>query len=92
MAIGGVQGAGGQGSAQNNQSNAANKSSTEEFNLEQQKANTQGNAVASGTALTKLKKSRTSKLVNKKKRNRRGAPRTVLVDGEIYEVYLLAIA
>ncbi len=35
---------------------------------------------------------RTTTIAGKGQRNRKGAPRTVLVDGQIYEIYLLAIA
>lgn len=93
MAIGGVGGTGKFGNTAGNQGHAAEKSGGEEFNLEHQSTSTAGGAEASGIALSRYeKKSKISKLVDKKKRNRKGAPRTVLVDGEIFEVYLLAIA
>ena len=37
-------------------------------------------------------KKKLMKIVDKRRKNRKYAPRTMLIDGEIYEVYLLAIA
>lgn len=96
MAIGGVRGTGpGGGNPQQGSATSTGQGAGKEFALEKQqtamsdqaKANT-----AAGTALVRTKRSKTSKIVDRKKRNRRGSPRTVLVDGEIYEVFLLAIA
>lgn len=92
MSIGGVNrpalGASGQQGSQNNDSSASN---AKEFSLEQQRTGTQLQKASAGAAGGVLK-STTARIVDRKKRNRKGAPRTILVDGELYEVYLLAIA
>lgn len=97
MAIGGVRNTGSSGgNPQQGNATSGGQGSGKEFALEKQQTamgdNAKANAAAAGTALVKTKDSKTSKIVDRKKRNRRGAPRTVLVDGEIYEVFLLAIA
>jgi len=91
MAIGGVGannfGAGSQGA---NTAGTQGNSEGKEFALEKQAT---GSKTAGEITPSKLKaKEKTTKIVSKGKRNRKGAPRSVLVDGEIWEVYLLAIA
>jgi hypothetical protein len=69
-----------------------NQNSDAEFSLEQQNAGSTELSRAASLQGNALKMGRVARIVDRKKRNRKGAPRTVLVDGEIYEVYLLAIA
>lgn len=89
MSLGGLSGIGsGNSSPQGNGANASGQSNGQEFSLEKQ----QTGALVPRSDVAKALKSRTSQIVDRKKRNRKGAPRTVLVDGEIYEVFLLAIA
>lgn len=71
--------------------NASGQSSGQEFSLEKQQTNS-SNAVVKSTDVSKVIKGKTAQIVDRKKRNRKGAPRTIIVDGEIYEVFLLAIA
>ncbi len=93
MSLGGLSGIGGGNTSP--QGNGANASSGQgagsEFSLEKQQTGASG-ALVPRSDVAKALKSRTSQIVDRKKRNRKGAPRTVLVDGEIYEVFLLAIA
>lgn len=71
-------------------SGAQGDSAGKEFALEQQNS---GELIKSDAAKANAgQKGRVTKIVGNKKRNRKGAPRAVLVDGEIWEVYLLAIA
>ncbi len=91
MAIGGVRQTGKFGNTTGNQGHAAEKSGGEAFDVEKHAAGS--SEETKGAELTRYnKKSKVSKIVDKNKKNRRGSPRTVLVDGEIYEVFLLAIA
>lgn len=91
MALGGINGANGGYHHQQPGGGAAagGNDAGSEFLLEKQ-------AVASQTNSTELakraKKSKQATIAAKGKRNRKGAPRQVLVDGEMFEVYLLAIA
>ncbi len=89
MSLGGLSGvrAGGPNSQQGQGANANGESSGKEFALEQQQSGQV--ALLSNVAASKA---RTAKIVDRKKRNRKGAPRTIIVDGEIYEVFLVAIA
>lgn len=73
----------------NQGANAGGESSGKEFSLEQQKA---GSVSTLDQAKNKKAKRKTTEIVDRKKRNRKGAPRTIIVDGDIYEVFLLAIA
>ena len=92
MAIGKIPSTGSYGKPSGNLSHGAEKSA-EEFKLEGQSTSADKAEKTEGAKLTKYRKSgKLTKLVDKKKRNRKGAPRTVLVDGEIFVVYLLAIA
>lgn len=78
------------GSNQGNQGAGANgESSGKEFSLEKQKA---GAVVETSSRALKKARKNTTEIVDRKKRNRKGAPRTIIVDGEIYQVFLLAIA
>lgn len=82
----------GQGGSQQGQgANANGESSGKEFSLEKQQAGTTQAALVTSQEAQKLR-GKTTQIVDRKKRNRKGAPRTILVDGEIYEVFLLAIA
>lgn len=67
-------------------------SSDSEFSLEKQQTGSSELTKSSSISANGLKSAKLSRIVDRKKKNRKGAPRTVLVDGEIYEVYLLAIA
>lgn len=89
MSIGGLSGvrSGGTNSNSGQGANASGESSTKEFALEHQKSGQV--ALSKDIANSRL---RTAKIVDRKKRNRKGAPRTIIVDGEIYEVFLVAIA
>lgn len=93
MGLGGLPSIGGQGPniGQNNQGSAQNKGGAE-FSLEQQKSGMAQAQAAQDKAQAVLSGAKLMKIVDKKKKNRKGAPRTMLIDGEIYEVYLLAIA
>ena len=73
----------------NQGANAGGESSGKEFLLEQQKA---GSVSTLAPTKNKKTKKKTTEIVDRKKRNRKGAPRTIIVDGDIYEVFLLAIA
>jgi hypothetical protein len=91
MSIGGVRNIGaGSNLPQNSGSSANSSNSGQEFSLEKQEAGSTGALVQSNAA--KIRNSKVIRIADGKKRNRKGAPRTLLVDGEIYEVYLLAIA
>lgn len=92
MSLGGLSGirAGGQqGQPQGSSANAG--SSGQEFSLEQQAAGSSSQAaLVRSHDISKAIK--TTRIVTSKKKNRKGAPRSIIVDGEIYEVFLLAIA
>jgi hypothetical protein len=91
MSLGGISGLGpSSGNNQGSGANASGESAGKEFSLEKQQA---GRASGLGTA-DQLKRTRTktTQIIDRKTRNRKGAPRTIIVDGEIYEVFLLAIA
>ena len=92
MSVGGVSNLG----ASNNHNqggqgaNANGESSGKEFALEKQAT---GEAASTAIASrNKTARSKSSHIVDRKKKNRKGAPRTILVDGDLYEVFLLAIA
>ncbi|MBT6843130.1 MAG: hypothetical protein HOA17_04955 [Candidatus Melainabacteria bacterium] len=69
---------------------ANSESAGKEFSLEKQAS---GSADKAGNVRSHdVSKIKLTKIVTNKKKNRKGAPRTILVDGEIYEVFLLAIA
>lgn len=94
MAIGGLGGIGpsGQGAGQGPGANAGGESAGKEFSLEKQATGSQ-QAAAAGTGLKRTpKKDKTASIVSGKKKKVKGAPRTIIVDGELYEVFLLAIA
>jgi hypothetical protein len=93
MGLGGLPSIGGQGPniGPGNQGASQNKGGTE-FSLEQQKSNLAQAQAAQDKANSALSGAKLMKIIDKKKKNRKGAPRTMLIDGEIYEVYLLAIA
>ena len=93
MSLGGVSnvGSAGNGQQQGQGANAGGESAGKEFSLEQQQAGAAQSALVTTDKLKKLR-GRTTQIVDRKKRNKKGAPRTILVDGEIYEVFLLAIA
>lgn len=92
MSLGGISGVGPGGAGHQGQgANASGQSSGQEFSLEQQQAGSTG-ALATRSDTAKSVKGKATSIVDRKKRNRKGAPRTILVDGEIYEVFLLAIA
>ena len=91
MSLGGVSGLGpNSGNSQGQGANASGQSAGKEFSLEKQQAN-QAGTLGSADQLKKAK-AKTTQIVDRTKRNRKGAPRTIIVDGEIYEVFLLAIA
>jgi len=91
MVLGGISGVGTGGSNSPGQgAGTSGQSSGSEFALEKQQ--TGGAAKASSAEIASKLKARTTQIVDRKKRNRKGAPRTIIVDGEIYEVFLLAIA
>jgi hypothetical protein len=92
MSIGGLSNVRPNGNSnQGNQGAGANgESSGKEFSLEKQQA---GALTAAGNARNnKTKKKQTTEIVDRSKKNRKGAPRTIIVDGDIYEVFLMAIA
>lgn len=91
MSIGGLSNLRPNGNSnQGNQGAGANgESSGKEFSLEKQQA---GSIQAAGLGRTSKSKKTTTEIVDRKKKNRKGAPRTIIVDGDIYEVFLLAIA
>ncbi len=92
MALGSISGVGSGASHQQGSGAAANgESAGKEFSLEKQAAGSADKAslVRSHDVSKAL---RTTRIVTNKKKNRKGAPRAILVDGEIYEVFLLAIA
>ena len=78
-------------SNQGNQGSGANgESSGKEFSLEKQQA---GALAATGNERSlRAKKKTTTEIVDRSKKNRKCAPRTIIVDGDIYEVFLMAIA
>lgn len=91
MSVNGVNGGNFGGGQQPASSGMNSDGAGKEFALEKQKTGSElvkANAVKSHD----VSKIRTTKIVDKKRRNYKGAPRTVLVDGQIYEIYLLAIA
>ncbi len=92
MSVGGINNRNNFGGNQQPSSSGADANSAgKEFALEKQK--TGSSLVRSdGVKSHDVSNIRSTKIIDKKKRNRKGAPRTVLVDGEIYEIYLLAIA
>lgn len=91
MSLGGISGLGpGAGHNQGQGANASGESAGKEFSLEKQQAG-RAAGVAAGDQIKKAR-AKTTQIVDRKKRNRKGAPRTIIVDGEIYEVFLLAIA
>ena len=91
MSIGGLSNVRPNGNSnQGNQgANANGESSGKEFSLEKQQA---GAIQATGLERSQKKKKQTTEIVDRSKKNRKGAPRTIIVDGDIYEVYLMAIA
>ena len=92
MSLGGVTSIGQGGSHQQGQGASANgESSGKEFSLEKQQAGAAQAALVTADKAKQLR-GKTTQIVDRKKRNKKGAPRTILVDGEIYEVFLLAIA
>lgn len=93
MSLGGLPSIGGQNPniGSGNQGASQNKGGTE-FSLEQQKSNMAQAQAAQERANAALSGAKLMKIIDKRKKNRKGAPRTMLIDGEIYEVYLLAIA
>jgi hypothetical protein len=92
MSLGGVSNVGTNGNFQQGQgANAGGESSGKEFSLEKQQAGASKAALITADKAKQLR-GKTTQIVDRKKRNRKGAPRTILVDGEIYEVFLLAIA
>jgi hypothetical protein len=96
MGLGGVPSINGAQSQPNNaaSTNARSQNSASEFSLEHQGANAQNAAalVTNPHLVDNAKTKRLMKIINKRYKNRKGAPRAVLVDGEIHTVYLLAIA
>jgi|GEM_PF-2365242 len=91
MSVNGVNGRGFGAGSQPQGSGASNDSAGKEFALEKQKTGAQI-VKADGVKSHDVSKIRTATIAGKGKRNIKGAPRTVLVDGEIHTVYLLAIA
>lgn len=92
MSLGGVSNVGQSGQQfQGSGANAGGESSGKEFSLEKQQAGATQAALVTAEKAKKLR-GKTTQIVDRKKRNKKGAPRTILVDGEIYEVFLLAIA
>ena len=91
MSIGGLSNIRPSGNSnQGNQgANANGESSGKEFSLEKQQA---GAISSAGLQRTRKSKKQTTEIVDRSKKNRKGAPRTIIVDGDIYEVFLLAIA
>jgi len=92
MSLGGVNRLGPGGGGTPHQGGGTGSAGDSEFSLEQQQAGSTELTKSSATKSNKLTKAKTTKITERSKRNRKGAPRTVLVDGELYEVYLLAIA
>lgn len=89
-------GGAGQQPNQNNQGAAGKKGGDVEFSLQQQNANANNQQAQAHLAQARNdligNSSKLMKIVDKRRKNRKYAPRTMLIDGEIYEVYLLAIA
>ena len=77
---------------QNTQGGNAGAGDKPEFALEQHSTSSGAASQAAADANSLGKGSKIMKIIDKKKKNRKGAPRTMLVDGEIWEVFLLAIA
>ena len=97
MGLGGLPNVGGAGQQPNpNNQGAAGKKGGSEFSLQQQNANANNQQAKAHAAQARDEVigngSKLMKIVDKRRKNRKGAPRTMLIDGEIYEVYLLAIA
>ena len=96
MGLGGLPNVGGAGQQPNpnNQGAAGKKGGGTEFSLQQQGANNQQAQARAAQAKNNIigNGSKLMKIVDKRRKNRKYAPRTMLVDGEIHEVYLLAIA
>ncbi len=92
MSVNGVNNRGFSGNQNSQGSGASGDGAGKEFALEKQKTGSQL-IRAEGVKSHDVSGIRTTKIVgDKKRRNHKGAPRTVLVDGQIYEIYLLAIA
>ena len=92
MSLGSISGIGqGRSGHQGQGANANGESSGKEFSLEKQQTGTTQASLITANKAKKLR-GKTTQIVDRKKRNRKGAPRAILVDGEIYEVFLLAIA
>ncbi len=92
MSVNGVNGRNFGGGSQQPQNSGMNSDGAgKEFALEKQKT---GSELVKAQAVQShdVSKIRTTRIAGKNKRNYKGAPRTVLVDGQIYEIYLLAIA
>ena len=97
MGLGGVPRINGSQPQPNNaaSSNAKNQSSfsgSNEFSSTKEQLSSSGALISSQSNNSASRAKKLMKITNKKYRNRKGAPRTMLVDGEIHEVYLLAIA
>ncbi len=91
MSVNGVNGRGFGAGNQPQGSGASSDGAGKEFALEKQKTGSQL-VKADGVKSHDVSKIRKTTIADKKRRNYKGAPRTVLVDGQIYEIYLLAIA
>ncbi len=93
MSVNGVNGRNfGGGNQQPQSSGAGSNSAGKEFALERQQTGVPPKASGVKAHDVSGIRPRTTTIAGKGQRNRKGAPRTVLVDGQIYEIYLLAIA
>ena len=97
MGLGGLPNVGGAGQQPNpNNQGAGKKGGGQEFSLEQQNSNANNQQAQAHAAQARNdligNGSKLMKIVDKRRKNRKYAPRTMLIDGEIYEVYLLATA
>ncbi len=96
MSLGGLPNVGGAGQQPNPNNQGAGKKGGSEFSLQQQNANANNQQAQAHAAQARNdlvgNGSKLMKIVDKRRKNRKYAPRTMLIDGEIYEVYLLAIA
>ena len=93
MSLNGLSSVGGSGGKPTDNGQGSKKGA-QEFSLQQQTSNDQQSHAtqANSAAIAGSHGSRLMKIVDKRRKNRKYAPRTMLIDGEIYEVYLLAIA
>jgi hypothetical protein len=92
MSVNGVNGRNFGGNQQPQNSGMNSDGAGKEFALEKQRTGLPPRADGVKSHDVSGIRPRTTTIAGKGQRNRKGAPRTVLVDGQIYEIYLLAIA